>query len=141
MKTTTLSKKDIKNKWHHIDAEGKVLGKIAAEAATKLIGKDKVDYVPYINCGDTVVITNAKKVVLTGNKEDKKIYYSHSGYMGNIRSKTAKQVRKDTPNRMIYEAVNGMLPKNKLRNDRLAKLFIYEGSDHPHAGQLAQKDN
>lgn len=138
MKTHATTKTEMKPEWHHIDAKGKVLGRLAADISVLLTGKDKPNYAPYLNSGDNVVVTNVGKVALTGNKELGKMYAIHSGQVGNFKMKTAKQTRKDTPKKMIYEAVKGMLPKNKLRNDRLANLYLYEGEDHPHAGQTGE---
>lgn len=120
-------KSESKVNWHTIDAGGKVLGKVAVEVSNLLVGKHKVDYVPYKNCGDKVVVINAKEVVLTGQKESQKMYRRSSRMLGKLKEKTAEQVRAQNPNRMIYDAVKGMLPKNKLRRVRLANLKVYEG--------------
>ena len=136
MKTHSTTKTEMKAQWHHIDARGKVLGRLAADIAVLLIGKHKVNYAPYLNSGDKIVVTNVEKVALTGNKELGKVYAIHSGQVGNFRTKTVKQVRNDNPKVLIHEAVKGMLPKNKLRNDRLANLYLYVGKEHPHQGQV-----
>jgi large subunit ribosomal protein L13 len=137
MKTHSTSKTEMKANWHHFDAEGKVLGRLAAEISVLLIGKHKANYAPYLNSGDKVVVTNVEKVALTGTKELNKMYPIHSGQVGNFTMKTVEQTRKDTPKKLIHEAVKGMLPKNKLRNDRLANLYLYVGAEHPHHGQVA----
>ena len=134
--TRAITKKEVVQNWHLIDADGKVLGSTATEIAHLLMGKHKATYVPYMNSGDKVVVINSAKVVLTGNKDNAKLYRSHSGYVGNLRTHTAAQVRKSNPNRMIREAVKGMLPKNRLRDVRLADLYIYPDAEHPHQGQL-----
>lgn len=140
MKTTATKKSELTLNWHFIDAKGKVLGKVATEIVHKLQGKHKPNYVPYLNMGDKIVVTNSKHVVLTGQKEEKKIYYKHSGYAGNLKTHTASQVRASNPNRMIIEAVRGMLPKNRLRDVRMSNLYVYEDDVHPHSAQLG-KDN
>ncbi len=136
-KTTSSTKKEnVVKKWHHLDAENRVLGQLATEIVELLMGKHKVDYSPNMNMGDGVVVTNSAKVVLTGNKESGKIYYRHSRKVGNLKSVTAEQLRRIKPNDLIYLAVKGMLPKNKLRKVRLANLKIYKESEHPHKGQV-----
>ena len=137
MKTHSTSKTELKPNWHHIDAEGKVLGRLAADIAVLLMGKHKPNYAPYLVSGDKIVVTNVEKVALTGNKELDKMYPIHSGQVGNFKMKSVAQTRKDTPKKIIHEAVKGMLPKNKLRNDRLANLYLYVGAEHPHQGQIA----
>lgn len=134
------SKTELNPDWHHIDAKGKVLGRIAADIANLLQGKDKVNYVPYLNSGDKVVVTNVGKVALTGNKELDKQYITHSGKVGNLKTRNTKQVRKNNPQRLIRDAVKGMLPKNKLRDVRLANLYLYEGEENPHQAQTGQNN-
>lgn len=142
MNTTTATKKtDLQINWHLIDAKGKVLGRIATEIASLLVGKHKVDYAPYLNCGDKVVVINAKFIELTRNKELNKVYYRHSGTVGNLKTKTVKQLREHNPNKIILTAVKGMLPKNRLQNDRLANLYIYEGPEHKQQAQLGGKSD
>lgn len=133
------TKSNIVRNWHFIDAEGKVLGDLASQVSKILIGKNKAIYTPNINVGDKVVITNAEKVQVTGTKELNKIYYKHTGFPGGIRSETLKELRKRKPEDIIKKAVYGMLPKNKLRSERLNNLYIYVGSTHPHIAQ--QKKN
>lgn len=122
-------------RWHVIDADGKVLGRIATEAARLLQGKHKAIYTPFVDTGDHVVVVNAAKVKLTGRKEDQKIYRQHSGYEGGLREERAKDVRARTPRRIVEEAVRGMLPKTKLGDAMYRKLKVYAGPTHPHAAQ------
>jgi large subunit ribosomal protein L13 len=122
-------------RWHIIDAGGRVLGRIATEAARLLQGKHKATYTPFIDTGDHVVIINAGKVKLTGRKEDQKIYRQHSGYEGGLKEVRARVVREKKPTRMVEEAVHGMLPKTKMGEAMYRKLKVYAGPDHPHAAQ------
>ena len=126
-------------RWHLIDADGQVLGRIATKAARILQGKHKASYTPFIDTGDHVVVVNAAKVKLTGRKEDQKIYRQHSGYEGGLREERARVVRQRKPERLIEEAVRGMLPKTKLGEAMYRKLKVYAGPDHPHAAQKPQK--
>jgi len=125
--------------WHIIDADGKVLGRVASTAARLLQGKHKATWLPYLDGGDHVVIVNAARVKLTGRKEDQKIYRQHSGYEGGLREERAKVVRQKHPVRLIEEAVRGMLPKTKLGDAMYRKLKVYARADHPHAAQQPQK--
>jgi large subunit ribosomal protein L13 len=127
--------KDVTSHWHVIDAGGQVLGRVATHAARLLQGKHKATYTPFIDTGDHVVIVNVDKVKLTGRKEDQKIYRRHSGYLGGLREERAKVVRQARPQRMMEEAVRGMLPKTKLGDAMYRKLKVYAGKDHPHSGQ------
>jgi len=126
-------------RWHLIDAEGRVLGRIATEAARLLQGKHKPVYTPFLDTGDHVVVVNAAKVKLTGRKEDQKIYRQHSGYEGGLREERARVVRQKRPERLVEEAVHGMLPKTKLGQAMYRKLKVYAGPDHPHAAQKPTK--
>jgi large subunit ribosomal protein L13 len=123
-------------KWHVIDANGQVLGRIATSAAKILQGKHKAVYTPYLDTGDHVVILNVAKIKLTGRKEEQKVYQRHSGYPGGLREDRAKVVRAVKPERMMEEAVRGMLPKSKLGDAMFRKLKVYSGDKHPHAAQL-----
>src|SRR5260221_7794425 len=123
------------SRWHIIDAEGQVLGRLATVAARLLQGKHKPIYTPYINTGDHVVVVNAAKVKLTGRKEDQKIYRQHSGYEGGLREERVRLVRQRRPQRLIEEAVRGMLPKTKLGEAMYRNLKVYARADHPHAAQ------
>jgi large subunit ribosomal protein L13 len=122
-------------RWHIIDAEGRVLGRIATLAARLLQGKHKANYTPFLDMGDHVVIVNAAKVKLTGRKEEQKIYRQHSGYEGGLREERAGVVRQKKPTRLVEEAVYGMLPKTKMGEAMYRKLKVYAGPDHPHAAQ------
>src|SRR5919201_5823808 len=123
------------SRWHIIDAEGRVLGRIATEAARLLQGKHKASYTPFVDTGDHVVVVNAAKVKLTGRKEDQKIYRQHSGYEGGLREERARLVRQRKPERLVEYAIRGMLPKTKLGEAMYRKLKVYAGPDHPHAAQ------
>jgi large subunit ribosomal protein L13 len=135
VKTFAPNPNKIERKWHLIDAEGKVLGKLAADVAVKLIGKDKATYAPNENVGDKVVITNAEKIITTGTKERHKTYTHHTGYPGGLRTEKLRDLRNRRPTEIIKRAINGMLPKNKLRKERLANLYVYEGNKNPHTAQ------
>lgn len=134
--THSAKKAEVKPKWHVIDADGKVLGRLSTEIANLLIGKHKVYYSPNLNCGDQVVIINSKKVAVTGNKEEDMYFYRHSGVVGNLRKYNVRQLRASNPNKIIFESVKGMLPKNRLRKVRLANLHIFEGAEHIHTAQV-----
>ena len=134
--TSYMQKKEtVERKWYVIDAEGKSLGRVASLAATYLRGKHKPTYTPHIDCGDYVIIVNAKKVNLTGNKLEDKMYYNHSMYPGGLRERNAKTMRENYPIEMVERAVNGMLPHNRLGRAMGKKLFVYEGNEHPHTAQ------
>lgn len=135
-KTHSTKAKDIKRDWHLIDVSGKVLGREATRIARLLMGKDKPDRAPYLDCGDYVVVVNASRVAVTGKKESDKIYYRHSGYTGNLKQETLGKLRQRRPQEIIKRAVWGMLPKNKLRPSQMARLKIYAGGEHPHQAQL-----
>ena len=137
MNNTTYSVKasEIERKWYVIDADGKVLGRLAAEVAKLLKGKHKPTYSTHMDCGDHVIILNADKVVLTGNKLNKKIYTSHSGYVGGLKEVKAKDMLAKHSDRAITLAVKGMLPKNSLGRSMLTKLRIYKGADHEQQAQ------
>ena len=132
-------KEEVKRDWFVIDAEGKPLGRVATLAATYLRGKHKPTYTPHIDCGDNIIIINADKVVLTGNKENTKIYYNHSMYPGGLRERTAKVMKERYPVEMVERAVKGMLPHNRLGRAMSKKLFVYAGSEHPHSAQKPEK--
>ena len=128
--------KDLKPYWHFMDAQGKTLGRLASEIATLLTGKHKPMYVPHLLTGDYVVVTNAEKIRVTGNKLKQKLYYRHSGYHGGLKERTLAQMLERTPDRVIKQAVKGMLPKNTLGRKMLLRLKIYAGPDHPHQAQI-----
>ena len=135
MTTFMADASNIERKWYVIDAKGKPLGRVASKAAVLLKGKHKATYTPHVDCGDNVIIINAKEVTLTGNKLENKIYYNHSGYTGGLRERTAKEMREKYPVEMVERAVKGMLPKNRLGRAMYKKLFVYEGADHKHQAQ------
>ena len=136
MKNSYMQRKeDVVRNWLVIDAEGVNLGRLATKVATVLRGKHKPTYTPHIDGGDYVIVINASKVNLTGNKLDDKIYYNHSGYTGGLRERTARTMRDNYPVEMIERAVKGMLPKGRLGRQMYKKLFVYAGSEHPHAAQ------
>ena len=135
MKTSIPSPGDITRQWHLIDAEEAVLGRIASTAAKILMGKHKPTYTPFLDTGDHVIVVNAAKVKLTGNKEEQKLYRRHSGYPGGLTETQARKVRATRPSRMVEEAVQGMLPKSKLGTQMYRKLQVYAGPKHPHQAQ------
>jgi large subunit ribosomal protein L13 len=137
MPTRFLSKSEAvaSDKWHVIDATDQVLGRLATKAATLLSGKHKPGYAPFLVTGDHVVIVNAAKVRLTGQKLDQKVYRRHTGYPGGLREVSARKMFETRPERMIEEAILGMLPKNKLRKQMARRLRVYSGAAHPHAAQ------
>ena len=135
MKSYMQKKETVDRKWYVIDAAGKPLGRVATLAATYLRGKHKPTYTPHIDCGDNIIIINVEKVVLTGNKEDKKIYYNHSMYQGGLRERTAREMRDRYPEEMMERAVKGMLPHNRLGRQMYKKLFVYAGENHKHEAQ------
>ena len=135
MKSYMQKKETVERKWYVIDAEGKPLGRVASKAAHILRGKHKATYTPHIDCGDYVIIVNASKVLLTGNKLEDKKYYNHSQYPGGLRVRTAKEMVERYPEEMVEKAVKGMLPKNRLGRAMYKKLFVYAGSDHKHMAQ------
>jgi large subunit ribosomal protein L13 len=126
---------EVQRKWYIIDAEGKVLGRLAAEAARILRGKHKPTFTPHVNTGDHVIIINADKVVLTGKKLQQKMYYRHSGYPGGLKSTRYDKLMQTKPELAVYKAVTGMLPHNSLGRDMARKLRVYRGSQHPHEAQ------
>ncbi len=138
MKTAIPSPSEIERKWHLINAEDVVLGRIASKAAMILQGKHKPSYTPFLDTGDHVVVVNAAKVRLTGNKEEQKIYRRHSGYPGGLTEVQARKVRATRPERMVEEAIQGMLPKTKLGKQMYRKLQVYAGPKHPHDAQKPQ---
>ena len=135
MKTFIPKLKDITQDWHLVDAEGLILGRLASRIASILRGKEKPTYTDFLDCGDFVIVVNAEKVRLTGNKLSDKIYYRHSGYPGGLKQMTAAEVLEKHPDRLIRSAVKGMLPRNKLGRKMLLKLKVYAGGHHPHRAQ------
>lgn len=137
MKTFHPKLEDMKKsrQWLLVDAKDIVLGKLATEVAVRLRGKNKPQWHPSVDCGDNIVVINADKVVLTGQKESAKEYIHHTGFPGGLRRKTAAKMRQEHPERIVEKAVAGMIPRNKLKKHILSKLYVYAGSEHPHAGQ------
>ena len=139
---TYIPKADaIERRWFVIDASGKVLGKVATTAASVLTGKRKPIYTPFLDTGDHVVVINADAVVLTGRKETDKVYHHHTGFLGGLKSRAAKDVRKERPTKIVEEAIRGMLPKTKLGRAMFLKLKVYAGAKHPHQAQKPQPLN
>lgn len=138
MKTYSPKKKDIKRKWYIADAKGQILGRLATQIAVKLRGKDKPIFAPHVDCGDFVIIINAKDIHVTGNKTESKMYYSHSGYPGGLKKKPLKKMMDETPVEVLRSAIAGMLPRNKLKKGILMKLKIYADDKHPHEAQKPQ---
>ncbi len=139
MKTFMQKKENVERKWYVIDAEGQNLGRVATKAATLLRGKHKVIFTPHVDCGDYVIVINAAKVNLTGNKLEDKKYYNHSGYPGGLRERTAKVMIEKYPEEMLERAIKGMLPHNRLGRKMGTKLFVYAGSEHKHGAQKPEK--
>ncbi|MGC8480625.1 MAG: 50S ribosomal protein L13 [Acidimicrobiales bacterium] len=138
MKTVATKRSDVTRKWLVIDASDLVLGRLATEVASLLKGKHKPSYVPYLDCGDHVIIVNADKVKLTSNKADKKFAYRHSGYPGSLRATVYRELMEDNPEFVIEKAVRGMLPKGPLGRQMGKKLKVYRGAEHPHQAQMAE---
>ncbi len=138
MKTYTAKPQDIRRQWHLIDADGKTLGRLATEIARRLRGKHKPEFTPHMDTGDYIVVVNAEKVHVTGNKLADKMYYRHTGYIGNLKSTNLEKLLANHPERVIQQAVKGMMPKGPLGRSMLTKLKIYAGGEHPHAAQQPQ---
>ena len=136
MKTTFMQKKEeVVRDWYVIDAKDIPLGRVASKAASMLRGKHKATYTPHVDCGDNIIIINADKVALTGNKLENKKYYNHSRYVGGLRERTAKEMKEKYPEEMMERAIKGMLPKGRLGREMFRKLHVYAGSEHPHQAQ------
>ena len=134
-KTYSAKPLEVERKWYVIDAEGETLGRLAVRVANILRGKNKPEYTPNVDTGDFVIVINAEKVLVSGNKETDKIYYHHTGFPGGLKSASVKEVREKFPERLIENAVKGMLPHNTLGDEQFQKLKVYAGSEHPHAAQ------
>ncbi|MFP4082724.1 MAG: 50S ribosomal protein L13 [Candidatus Aminicenantes bacterium] len=139
MKTTVPKREQLEHRWWLVDAEGKILGRLASEVAVLLRGKRKPQYVDFMDSGDFVVVINAEKIKVTGRKMDQKKYYSHSGYPGGVKQKALKELLEKKPEQVIKKAVWGMIPKNKLGRAVYKKLKVYRGSHHPHQAQKPQE--
>lgn len=137
--TVMQKKEEVTRNWYEIDAEGKVLGKIAAEVAVRLMGKHKPSYTPHVDGGDFVIVTNADKFAVTGNKMLDKKYYRHSGYPGGLKVRTLEEMLEKKPTEVIRKAVERMLPKNKLGSQMIGRLKIYVGNEHNHNAQKPEK--
>ncbi len=135
MKSYIPKKDEINRNWCLIDAEGKILGRLASDVAQRLRGKNNPGFVPYADTGDFVVVVNVEKIILTGKKMDQKIYYHHSGFIGGLKSITAKKLKEKKPEELLRQAVKGMLPKNSLGRKLNKKLKVYVGAAHPHEAQ------
>jgi large subunit ribosomal protein L13 len=135
MKTYSAKPGEITREWYLVDAEGKTLGRLATQIADTLRGKRKPQYTPHVDTGDFVIVVNAEKIQVTGNKLDQKRYYRHSGYPGGLRSRTLREQLDRRPTEVLRVAVKGMLPKNRLARQQLTKLKIYAGPEHPHEAQ------
>ena len=135
MKTFSAKEHEINRNWYVVDAAGKVLGRLASEVARRLRGKHKAEYTPHVDTGDYVVVVNAEKIHVTGKKGTDKIYYRYSGYQSGLKASSVNEVRRRVPERLIEEAVRGMLPKNPLGRRMLRKLKVYRGAEHRHAAQ------
>jgi large subunit ribosomal protein L13 len=138
MRTYNAKPGEVERRWYVVDADGQTLGRLATRIADTLRGKDKAQYTPHVDTGDFVVVVNAEKVRVTGNKLDQKRYYRHSGYPGGLRSRTLREQLERRPTEVIRKAVKGMLPKNRLARKQLNKLKVYAGPDHPHEAQAPQ---
>ncbi|MEP7167699.1 MAG: 50S ribosomal protein L13 [Candidatus Woesebacteria bacterium] len=139
MKTVQIKPAEVKREWHLIDAKGKVLGQISTQIAVFLSGKHKVSYTPHVDSGDFVVLINAKEVEVTGNKRADKMYYSHSMIPGGFKEASFEKVMEKDPRKIIEHAVIGMLPKNKMRDPRMARLKIFVGADHTYSDKFKTK--
>ena len=135
MKTFSAKKDEVQRKWYLVDAEGKILGRLASEIAVRLRGKHKPIYTPHVDTGDYIVVINADKVRMTGKKLKQKVYYRHSGYPGGLKSITAEKLQEKRPEELVRLVVKGMLPKNSLGRDMIKKMKIYAGEKHPHKAQ------
>ena len=138
MKTYTAKPGEIERRWYVVDAEGQNLGRLATRIADMLRGKNKPQFTPHVDTGDFVVVVNAEKIAVTGNKLDEKIYYRHSGYPGGLKQRTLREQLDRRPTEVLRTAVKGMLPKNKLAARQLTKLKIYAGPEHPHTAQAPE---
>lgn len=135
MKSFMQKNETVERKWYIVDAEDAILGRLSTKVASVLRGKHKATYTPHVDCGDYVIIINAEKVNLSGNKLEDKLYYNHSGYVGGMRVRTARTMKEKYPVEMLERSIKGMLPKNRLGRKMYTKLFVYAGSEHPHAAQ------
>ncbi len=138
MKTFSAKPHEVKRDWYLVDADGKTLGRLATEIARRLRGKHKAEYTPHVDTGDYIVVVNAEKIAVTGNKRQNKMYHRHTGYIGNLKSINFDKLNQTHPERIIQTAVKGMLPRSPLGRAMMAKLKVYAGSEHPHTAQQPQ---
>lgn len=138
-KTQSAKNEEVERKWYVIDADGEVVGRLCTKIASMLRGKHKPSYTPHIDTGDNIIIINAEKVRFTGSKLDQKVYQRYSGYPGGQKERTAREMMQKKPIAIIEKAVRGMLPKNRLGRQMFRKLYVYEGTEHPHAGQQPEQ--
>jgi large subunit ribosomal protein L13 len=138
MKTVSVKPSEVKRKWYVVDAEGKALGRLASEIALRLRGKHRPQYTPHVDTGDGIIVINAEKVRVTGNKRQGKIYYRHTGYPGGLKTRTFDEMINRVPEKVIEIAVKGMLPKNSLGREMFRKLKVYVGPEHDHAAQAPE---
>ena len=134
-KTYSPKAGEVERNWYVVDAAGMPLGRLSSQVARRLMGKHKPSYAPHLDVGDFIIVVNADQVVLTGRKDEQKVYYRHSGYPGNLKSETAGELRRRRPRKLVENAVKGMLPKNRLGRHQLRKLKVYAGPEHPHQAQ------
>ena len=139
MKTYSVKASDIKRDWYIVDAQDKILGRLATEVATILRGKHKPQFTPHMDLGDFIIVINAEKIKVTGNKLEQKIYYRHSGYLGGLKEESLEKVLAEKPEQAVMRAVKGMLPGNKLGRVMLKKLKVYAGGEHPHEAQAPKQ--
>jgi len=135
-RTRATKAKEVKRSWHLIDAKGRILGRLASEAAQILMGKGKSNYAPYLDMGDYVVVINAKEVAVTGKKEKQKVYRRYTGYPSGLREERLEELRKRRPEEVVRHAVKGMLPKSKLGRRMITRLYVYAGAEHPHRNEF-----
>ena len=138
MKTISIKPHEVQRDWYVVDAENKILGRLATEIARRLRGKHKAEYTPHVDTGDYIVVINAEKIGVTGNKMKNKLYQHHTGYIGNLKTTNLEKLLADHPERVIEKAVKGMLPKNSLGRSMYSKLKVYAGTEHPHTAQQPQ---
>ncbi|PID42941.1 MAG: 50S ribosomal protein L13 [Gammaproteobacteria bacterium] len=141
MKTLSAKPESVKRDWFVVDATGKTLGRLSTEIARRLRGKHKPEYTPHVDTGDYIVVVNAEKITVTGNKASDKMYHRHTGYVGGLKSMSFNKLRDHAPERIIQAAVKGMLPKGPLGRQMFGKLKVYAGTEHPHAAQQPQELN
>jgi large subunit ribosomal protein L13 len=139
MKTTWKKQSDIDRKWYVVDLKGQTLGRACSQIAKLIIGKNKVDRVPNMDCGDYVIALNAKDIEVTGRKKKDKMYYTHSDYPGGLKEESFEELMERDPTKVIWYAVKNMLPKNKLQSTMIKRLFVYQGEDHKHQAQKPEK--